>query len=123
MSFITAEKVREIRLRGAKDLEIDGFTEKFKLVKISAEAAELLAEKQKELTEGKISGVALARFTLKHAVATPAGDLLTDEDVAALMSVLPLETVLKLAGAFTGSVTDQVAASGVKARAKKAKGS
>jgi hypothetical protein len=125
MSFVTQEMVREIRLASATDLEIDGIKGvKFKLVKLSAEAGEQLTAKQKELTDGKISPVELARFCLRHAVATPEGDPLTDEDAAALIGVLPLESVLNLVAAFTGGVKQQIAASTEKrAATKKAKGS
>jgi hypothetical protein len=66
----------------ATDLEIDGLDTKFKLVKLSAKAGEQLIELQEQVKAGKISPVAVAGFTLQHAVATPEGDLLSDEDAA-----------------------------------------
>jgi predicted polyphosphate/ATP-dependent NAD kinase len=114
MSFITPEKVREIRLRGAKDLEIDGLDTKFKLVKLSAKAGEQLIELQEQVKAGKISPVAVAGFTLQHAVATPEGDLLSHEDADQLMSVLSLEAVMKLSAAFTDSIDVQMVAGGAK---------
>jgi hypothetical protein len=100
VSFISKENVRAVRLKKATDVDLPDLNVKVKIGPLVGEASLLAIDLQKEVNAGTKKTVDLFRFVVRHAVTTPEGDPLSDEDQAILCSAASLTEIGRILEAF-----------------------
>lgn len=105
MSFITAEQVRAVRMKGSKTVHLDELDKDILVVKMSSSKSLVAGDLSAEAKKGDSAKKAeFMVFMFEHGLADTSGVPLTHEDAVTLFDILPIETTMKLLSTI-GSLT------------------
>jgi hypothetical protein len=104
MSFISADQVRKVRLKGAKPLLIDGLDLKLFVIKLSSDATFEAGAMQDEVTAGTKKPRDVALLMLANGVADETGNPIGPAAALELLQLLPVEEL----NAFMGVVKNEL---------------